>query len=250
MSHFAVLVISKKKNEVDDLLAPFDENLEVESYVRTTREELLEEAKEMRETLSKKTAEEKANFLSWQKAICNAITDEQLLDAYCEESDKFDEQGNLLSTYNPNTQWDWYVVGGRWNNYLKTKNGQNVNSCKLKDIDFTSDSKAYEEYKRFWELVVEHVPLKDGEEKPFNFETEEYYKDTYKTKENFAKLNSMFSTYAILTPDGVWHAPGKIGWWGMSTESGNEWVDWITTYENFLKEQNQEYTATIVDCHI
>ena len=29
--------------------------------------------------------------------------------------------GKTISTYNPNSKWDWYVIGGRWNNSLPNK---------------------------------------------------------------------------------------------------------------------------------
>lgn len=67
-----------------------------------------------------------------------------------------DDEGGL---YNPNSQWDWYVVGGRWNGFFKLKKNKKeyihpeflpkelrtkrkefpggVNSALKKDIDFT-----------------------------------------------------------------------------------------------------------------
>ena len=28
------------------------------------------------------------------------------------------EDGSILSTYNPKSKWDWYLIGGRWNNSI------------------------------------------------------------------------------------------------------------------------------------
>ena len=35
--------------------------------------------------------------------------------------ERMDKNGNILSTYNPNAQWDWYSIGGRWDGFLPLK---------------------------------------------------------------------------------------------------------------------------------
>ena len=52
-----------------------------------------------------------------------------------------DRQGNLYSTSNPNAKWDWWVIGGRWSNFLKLKSGGFANSARVRNIDFTPQSK-------------------------------------------------------------------------------------------------------------
>lgn len=37
MSHFTVAVITAKKEKIEELLAPYDENLEVEPYINRTK---------------------------------------------------------------------------------------------------------------------------------------------------------------------------------------------------------------------
>lgn len=44
--------------------------------------------------------------------------------------------GDLLSTYNPNSKWDWYSVGGRWNKYIKTLDGEQVNEAYVNEVDW------------------------------------------------------------------------------------------------------------------
>ena len=48
-------------------------------------------------------------------------------------SQRGDEYGHL---YNPRAEWDWWVVGGRWDNYLVDKNGNATNTLLAKDFDF------------------------------------------------------------------------------------------------------------------
>ena len=37
---------------------------------------------------------------------------------------------------NPNTKWDWYVLGGRWDGFFKLKNNETSNQASKGDIDF------------------------------------------------------------------------------------------------------------------
>lgn len=43
MSHFSVLVLHAKDNSFENLLAPFDENLEVKPYLYISHEKAVEE---------------------------------------------------------------------------------------------------------------------------------------------------------------------------------------------------------------
>jgi len=150
MSHYTVAVFTKEGQSVDCLLEPFDENIEVEPYVRRTKEEVLKE-------IEKYCDENEALRKKWL-----TLSDKEKMRIWAGYND-FDEDGNPLSTYNPNSKWDWYSVGGRWDNFLKTKNGEYVNECLVKDLDLTPNKEEYDKAIRFWELVIEHQPLEEGE---------------------------------------------------------------------------------------
>lgn len=120
-----------------------------------------------------------------------------------------DEDAVFGYYFNPNAEWDWFKIGGRWNNSIKTKSGVFCNSCKIGEIDFTPDKRKMEINRRFWEIVVDKEPLKEGEKEPFCFYTEKYLKNLYGDKETYALCNSTFSTYSILTPDGEWLASAR-----------------------------------------
>lgn len=62
--------------------------------------------------------------------------------------------GRYLRYTNPNKTWDWWVVGGRWSNYLLNKSGQTVDSCQLSELDLDAkiaqlEVKANEQYDYF-----------------------------------------------------------------------------------------------------
>lgn len=80
-----------------------------------------------------------------------------------------DEDAVFGYYFNPNAEWDWFQIGGRWNNSIKTKSGVFCNSCKIGEIDFTPDERKMEINRRFWEIVVDKEPLKEGEKRAVLF---------------------------------------------------------------------------------
>jgi hypothetical protein len=278
MSHYSVGVmlpnIKSLKDSaliekyVDLALAPFNENLEVLPYVSFTKEELLKYAKnniqKYKETYYDKFLEDPEGYKEkctnpkhieyLEKEFPKRLvwTDEQILEyeysKYNEEEIGFD--GEIYSTYNPNSKWDWYAIGGRWSGYITTKQGKQVDYCYVKDIDLTPNKEEYQAAKRIWELVVEEQPLKENETKPFNFYSKEYFLDLYKTKENYATLQSCFSTYALLV-DGEWIEPGKMGWFAMSSETAESKEKYINRFNEILNDPKyRNYVFVVVDCHI
>ena len=121
MSHFTVAVFTDGTKTVDELLAPFDENISVEPYIYKTKAQIIEDAKEKKERYLKDLP---SNVPNWMKAYIDAETDEELYQAEFDEDEQYDEEGNELSTYNPNSKWDWYSIGGRWKGILKAKAGE------------------------------------------------------------------------------------------------------------------------------
>ena len=230
MSHFTVAVIHRADQDIEELLAPYDENKEVEPYVQYSRQEAIDHARKNYKSAAGKTDEE-----CWQMVA---------------EDEKTDENGNILSTYNPQSTWDWWTVGGRWSGMLRLKNGSTVDSARIGDIDFALDERVYRRCLRFWDVVVEHQPQIEGEDF-FNIYKESYYREFFGDRETYARQQAQFSTYAVVTPDGVWHGKGKMGWWAMSSETAEEARDWEEHYkERFIDAFDEDMLLTIVDCHI
>jgi hypothetical protein len=199
MTHFPVGVILKDINELESVLEKYNENKEVEEYISKSREAMIEEQKEMAikrgETLTEEEAIEKAR--AWNNG------------------EKFDFDGNLLSTYNPDSKYDYYVIGGRYKNWLKKKTGGLCDYAKIKDIDFSLDKEEYDKGIRFWEIVVEKSALRENEEQPFTMWNDNYYLEKYKTKETYAEDRASVIPYALVV-NGEWHEKGKMGWWAVS----------------------------------
>lgn len=133
MSHYSVAVITKTGDidEIKKLLAPFDENLEVEPYVYMTKEDIIVYAKHMQ-----RKYQDRIDVTDPE--LANAKTDRDFYEWMHSDYATYDKDGNELSTYNPNAKWDWWVVGGRWTRLLRRKNSSNrYNSLQLKYIDPT-----------------------------------------------------------------------------------------------------------------
>jgi hypothetical protein len=54
--------------------------------------------------------------------------------------------------------------------------------------------------------------------------------------------------YSFITPDGVWHAKGEMGWWGISTgdKEEREWLDECRA----IFAQYPKHTVLLYDLHI
>jgi hypothetical protein len=146
MSHFTVLVIGDRPHEQ---LAPYDENIKVPEYLtgKLTKDDIKTFMQHYRTNgeiagLSFEQAYEKYgkqwNGNNWRKVrkssrkkwacdICkalNAPTSEicyQCTTPFPEDKKRF--VWMKYSTYNPDSKWDWYELGGRWKGYFRLKDG-------------------------------------------------------------------------------------------------------------------------------
>jgi hypothetical protein len=149
---------------------------------------------------------------------------------------EFDADGNITSTYNPDSMWDWYVFGGRWNNMLVTKAGVACNICKYGEFSIGNYRKALMQSYRDYMDSDRHISDKDKL-------TEEQIVRKYK--------RSPFSTYAVLTEDGKWESHATLGWWGCSLDRKEKKSDWDKLYyRRFLKNLDPEQYIALVDYHI
>ncbi len=54
--------------------------------------------------------------------------------------------------------------------------------------------------------------------------------------------------FAIITPDGVWHEQGRMGWWGTVID-GKETADWHTEAEAILQNY-PDHSLVLIDAHV
>jgi len=160
MSHFIVMVIGENPEEQ---LEPYNENLQVEEY------EVGEVSKEEKLRMMKYYTEQGHQFTSFSK--CYARFGKEWDGKSCRK----DKNGiwRKYSTYNPDSKWDWYVLGGRWSgDFIRLKpnatsgilgeagafeNEVGIDAALKGDIDFDTIRKEREEKARkyYQEIVIQ-----------------------------------------------------------------------------------------------
>lgn len=94
MSHFTVAVITDSIEKLENMLKPYDENIEVEPYIYKTKEEIIKEAKELQERFLKEVKEQGGTYTNdeWKRKYIEAKNDEELYKCNVYDDEKYDEQ--------------------------------------------------------------------------------------------------------------------------------------------------------------
>jgi hypothetical protein len=226
MSHFTVMVIG---DNPEDQLKPYSENERVPRYVRYTKEQLIEqgrnEIESYKNSIYKRFLEDpekykeqecrRADHIEYlEKTFPKRInwTDEEV---YQHEISKYSPEeigskGEVYSTYNPKSKWDWYSLGGRWSGSIKLKPGA---------TGVRGEMGAFGN-----EVGIDQAFKKDIA--------------------NFDELE----TFAILK-DGEWFERGAMGWWGMVHDEKDE-NTWKNEFKKLVDGLPDDTLISIYDCHI
>ena len=211
MSHFCVYVFHDENTTVDELLAPYDENIEFAPYVLYTKEQAIakvrSEIEAFRNGIYKEYLEDPVKYKENWGHNKNHIdylenefpkklnwTDEECYEDIAKwrrEEGMVAEDGSILSTYNPKSKWDWYEIGGRW------RGGIPGDKVKMSEVD----------------------------------------------------IDTIDTPYAFVTTDGEWVERGEMGWFGISSNEMNE-DEWDAKFREYLKTLDKDIILTLVDCHI
>lgn len=282
MSHFTVLILG---GNVDEQLAPYDENERVEEYSNGP--------------VSEEDLERMYNYYKEKKDFVGTL--EECLEQYSEdwnEGWRKDENGvwQDYTTYNPKSKWDWYQTGGRWAGFFKLKEGATgisgdgslvcgnqaeegtADVLLKKDIDFEgmmndAGKKASEYYDKIIGIIGNLPEVESWESIRERFENIDDARDFYHNQERVkalkeanehwadpedfqisredyienARLRS-FVPYAVVK-DGEWFQKGEMGWWGMSSNEMSQ-SDWNKKVSEMIMACDDETEFTLVDCHI
>jgi hypothetical protein len=116
MTHYVVLVIVPHdifikghiavKQYINDIMHQYSENIEVNPYIIYTHEEIKNKYESERENGNKDSLKEYIRLMS-------------------DNEKNLDENGNIMSTNNPNSLYDWFEIGGRWDGYFTSNNNKN-----------------------------------------------------------------------------------------------------------------------------
>lgn len=254
MSHFTVGVITREPCNVDYLLRPYDEN-GTDYYI-------------------KELYMSKEDYINSYKNEHpdTTLTDEQIYETANDMYTGVEEDG-IYDYYNPDAEWDWYEIGGRWPNSLKVKKDAQFNMgghygkmgtpegkgryrwvdaaplCEIEwDLMNTVSPEQKKKASEFWDkYVLNQDPNYDAK---FAYKRE-YYLDRYKTKEEYIKRINIFTTHDLLVEDREWITVGEMSWFGCDDSTYDSETDYIKQFYDIVKApEYQNYWFVVVDCHI
>ena len=119
MHALGAIIGGKNTDEAEDIIAPWSEWVDMPEHVVQTRSEFLAECHGHGMELIGRHVDH-VNDMQWRKTMEDAtgrlaLADSQAFEIYAERSGlRFDENGNVVSTFNEDSFYDYYVFGGRW----------------------------------------------------------------------------------------------------------------------------------------
>lgn len=278
---------------LDRALAPFDENAEVVPY--KSYEKGGPEGFWAVETLTKDGLLDPKAPPTWA-ALAEAYNEKWPGETkYHVDADGMYQ----FTTYNPNSKWDWWVVGGRWSDRYLLRKGTIFNAHPAVShlsrgplrsdggpvgaIDFVgmraeATAKANGEFDEWERIVAEHgepaefstflskhgddyaaartayhqqpgvQAMREGGKLGWLSGPEDFAmgRETYVRRAAQAAVHS----YAYLTRDGSWMAPGEMGWFGMSSETEADKLLFYDQADEWLAGLSPDTVLVSLDLHI
>ena len=213
-----------------------------------------------------------------------------------------------MSTYNPESKWDYWRIGGRWGAYfpyrkdcaalvIKTERGWDSPDDTMPlhcdggpksalDLKAMREEKAAEARKLYAEYqeIVARTPaalpwsaFRDNISEGTGY-TADQARDEYHSQPRVQALSSSetfrwrddvigeFSVseklyierararavpgYAVVTTDGRWMAPGKMGWFGMSSDDEGTRIGYWEAANAYIEALPDDAWLVVLDCHI
>ena len=275
MSHFTVVIIGENPEEQ---LAPFDEEIEVPEYKKKV---VSKKDKQMFINLytTDSSNRDYAPITKEEAKVNKKLSFDKLYEKYSEDWNgnvwRKDANGEWseYSTYNPNSKWDWYVLGGRWRGFFKAKKEKKgicgdsgglykieptpgwYDQLKKGDIDFQGMrnlviNKAIQTYKKFEKKFKEDPKCKNFNPY-FDFGVENKgNRNNFipESREEYINRQKHIAPYAVIK-NGKWHEKGQMGWFGMSSNDKKP-RDWEEEFISLFEDVSDDTLVSVFDCHI
>ena len=170
--------------------------------------------------------------------------------------------GRYGDWFNPNAQYDWYQLGGRFTGHLILKPGRNgllgcpgvfrtspgvglADQARMRDVDFAAMSRErYARYLATWSELENEGGTTDRRAKrshniPGTISTREEFLD-------YARKRSTVNAPSAVLVNGEWWGP----WWatdGLTEVAAFQWDAW---YAENLEWFSDDTLLTVIDCHV
>ena len=153
----------------------------------------------------------------------------------------YDEDGNALTTENPNGHWVTARIGKNFSLPLKLKDGTETYSAKADDIDWWAMNEPTAMYEAAWEMVMEgREPTNAAEERVYeSMKDKTAYFSNFKDKDDYVTYSTSYWNYAFVD---------KNGWVDMTNEDEKKWI--TNFFERFVKNIDPNETVTIYECTV
>jgi hypothetical protein len=193
MTHFTVGILVPQgvpdvESFIAELMDPYYEHGEADPYVCYSLEQAAADIQRDIKRLERIIERQDPDYnLAKSRDILEKLrrtTPEEKYAEYVRFHEHFDDQGQPVSTYNPDSKWDWYRIGGRWDGWI-TGNEQSSDH----GFNFGARHETVANNSATTELALERNTI----------------------------------PHAIITPDGQWRERGHMGWWAILITENDNW---------------------------
>jgi len=281
MSHFAVMVVTKKaptRESISEALQPYHE------YECTGINDKFVQDIDITDQVRAAMAD--GEFKTLESALIDyglenrIVSDESEVEKTGNGTHKYGyavvKEGQLIKAIdrtNPNKKWDWWEIGGRWSGRLLNKSGEACDFLRKSDLDLELlQQKAIEGAAKRYDAahdIIDGRPIPKWSEIRDAHEIEEARKiyqsdpvikdfreiiDSFGDVEEFAVSRETYlenarknalGIFAVVI-GGKWFGRGEMGWWGCVFD---EKADWLDIFNKILSEIPDNFWLTVVDCH-
>ena len=153
----------------------------------------------------------------------------------------YDENGNALTTENPEGHWKTARIGRNFSVPLKLKDGGESYSARASEVDWDAMTEPSELYAAAWEMVMEgRDPINETEERIYeSMKDKVAYFSNFKDKEDYVSYSTSYWNYAYVD---------KNGWVDMTNEDEKKWIN--SFYDRFIKSLDPNALVTIYECSV
>lgn len=154
----------------------------------------------------------------------------------------YDENGDALSTENPDGKWDSYHIGRDFSYPLKLKDGKEVYQAHASEIDWDAmhmNTGVVRLFETIWALVKNDDDPSTEDEKALkeNWKDKQNYLSNFKSCDEFVAHNCAYWNYAFLDEN---------GW--VDVDDENNQAKWISEFvERFVDKLKDDDLVTIYE---
>lgn len=160
-----------------------------------------------------------------------------------DECDFDPETGKRGYWENPNAKWDYY----RQRKYLRTKNGF-VDECRVSELLMEAAQDEINRAKADWNAILNGT-AHERFDRGLYFKRE-YYIEQFTDEAEYIKQNTGLLPWAFVTPDGVWHEKGQMGWWAMNDATKESRDQYFKDFRATVASLPPDLMAYALNCHI